>query len=199
MALPIFRRLRTLLLVVAPLLLLLAATHSPSHSTNGGPKPLDAPLYFPPTLTPTDIPPTATPELPTATPEPPTATAEPTTNVLPTPRTGPVRVGIQVGHWKSSELPDELARLRTSTGARANGLAEVDINLAVGQRVVALLQQRGIETDLLPATVPPGYEADAVVALHADGSTSARPTRLQAGYALAHLASSPTSAEHDDR
>jgi N-acetylmuramoyl-L-alanine amidase len=83
------------------------------------------------------------------------------------------RVGLQVGHWKSSELPDELARLRTSTGARAAGYAEVDINLDIAGRVAQLLQQRGIVVDILPATVPVGYDADVFVSIHADGSRSA--------------------------
>ncbi len=93
----------------------------------------------------------------------------------PTPRRTVPRVGVQVGHWKSSELPDELARLRTSAGASAGGVREVDVNLDIAQRVVALLQARGYDVDLIPATVPPSYDADAFVAIHADGSTSARP------------------------
>ncbi|GAB4116163.1 MAG: N-acetylmuramoyl-L-alanine amidase [Roseiflexaceae bacterium] len=117
--------------------------------------------------------------------EPTLATLPGTPTTIPTPTARPadipVRVGIQVGHWKSSELPEELARLRTSTGAFANGLAEVDLNLAIAQRVEKLLTSRGILVDLLPATVPPSYDADAFVALHADGSAS----RTARGYKLA--------------
>jgi hypothetical protein len=95
--------------------------------------------------------------------------------VLPTPTPRPAgtqpRVGIQVGHWKSKELPDELARLRGSTGAFVRGLSEVEVNLDVARRVEALLTARGVAVDLLPATVPPAYDADAFVALHADGAT----------------------------
>ncbi len=83
-----------------------------------------------------------------------------------------LRVGIQVGHWKSSELPDELARLRSSSGAFAGGYHEADVNLEIAKRVVALLESRGLAVDLLPATIPPGYDADAFVAIHADGSSS---------------------------
>jgi N-acetylmuramoyl-L-alanine amidase len=81
-------------------------------------------------------------------------------------------VGIQAGHWLSNELPDELARLRGSTGAFAAGYAEAAVNLDIAGRVAALLQTRGIQVDLLPATVPPSYDADAFVAIHADGSSS---------------------------
>ncbi|HVP18020.1 MAG TPA: hypothetical protein VMU36_03430, partial [Spirochaetia bacterium] len=38
---------------------------------------------------------------------------------------GPWRVGIQVGHWNIDQMPDELARLRTDTGARSGSVEEV--------------------------------------------------------------------------
>jgi N-acetylmuramoyl-L-alanine amidase len=101
----------------------------------------------------------------------PTPSAEPT----PTPRPpgAPKRIGLQVGHWKSNELPDELARLRTSSGAFAAGRTEASVNLDIAQRVARLLEQRGFVVDIIPATVPVGYDADAFVAIHADGSRSA--------------------------
>lgn len=85
---------------------------------------------------------------------------------------GPPRVGLQVGHWKSNELPDELARLRTSTGARAGNLTEAEVNLAVAQRAAKLLESVGVTVDVLPATVPPGYDADVFVAIHSDGTSN---------------------------
>jgi hypothetical protein len=107
----------------------------------------------------------------------------PTPVATPTPRPAdmPLRVGIQVGHWKSNELPAELERLRTSTGAFSDGLAEVDLNLMIARQVEKLLVARGVVVDILPATVPPGYDADAFVALHADGATS----RTKRGYKVA--------------
>jgi N-acetylmuramoyl-L-alanine amidase len=133
----------------------------------------------------TDTPaPAATFAAPTATlPAPPTATAlptaiplTPTPSQVPTPTPRPAgtvpRIGVQAGHWKTNELPDELARLRSSSGAFAGGHHEADVNLAVARRVVALLQSRGLAADLLPATIPPSYDADAFVAIHADGSAS---------------------------
>ena len=124
-----------------------------------------------PTAVPTEEPTAA----PTAVPTP-APTAEPT--AVPAP--APLRVGIQVGHWKANELPDELKKLRDNTGAYAAGVSEIEINLSIAQRVVELLQRNGIIADLLPATVPPNYQADAIIAIHADGSpsTAARGFKL---------------------
>jgi|HigsolmetaAR202D_1030399.scaffolds.fasta_scaffold10033_4 hypothetical protein len=100
----------------------------------------------------------------------PTPSVEPT----PTPRPAgtPPRVGIQVGHLNSHELPEELARLRSSTGARAGGYTEAEVNHEIAKRVAALLEAQGFIVDLIPATVPVQYDADAFVAIHADGSSS---------------------------
>ena len=135
------------------------------------------------TAAPTEPP--ATPEAtaaPTDPPAAPEATATPaivltsTPTIQPTPTVRPAgtppRIGIQVGHWLSKELPDELARLRTSSGAFAAGYAEAEVNLDIGKRVAKLLESRGMVVDLLPATIPPSYDADAFVAIHADGSRS---------------------------
>src|SRR3954447_24811207 len=78
------------------------------------------------------------------------------------------RVGLQLGHWESGELPDELAALRPDTGASAGGTNEVDVNLAIASQVATLLSARGITVDILPATIPVGYSADAFVAIHCD-------------------------------
>ena len=86
----------------------------------------------------------------------------------PKPPVGPRRVGIQVGHWKIGELPTELAKLRGAIGARWDDVQEVDINLDIARRVAALLTLKGIVVDILPATVPEGYVADAFLALHTD-------------------------------
>lgn len=103
----------------------------------------------------------------------PTTSASPQPSVVPTPSPRPAgtpwRVGLQVGHWRANELPEELARLRTSTGAVYGNLSEVQVNLDIAQRVKPLLEAEGVVVDLLPATVPPAYDADAFVALHIDG------------------------------
>src|SRR5690242_10902744 len=82
----------------------------------------------------------------------------------------PLRVGLQAGHWKSTQLPASLARLRSSTGTAAAGRTEVALNLDLANRTASLLRAQGIVVDILPATVPTGYRADAFVAIHADGN-----------------------------
>jgi hypothetical protein len=127
--------------------------------------------------------PTAEPEPepeadPTAAPEAePTVEAGPTAIPLPTPRPAdePWRIGLQIGHLRSNELPDELARLRTSTGARYGNVSETQLNESIVLRVAPILEANGIVVDILPATVPPSYAADAFLAIHADGNASSRP------------------------
>jgi N-acetylmuramoyl-L-alanine amidase len=97
---------------------------------------------------------------------------------------GPRRVGIQVGHWKTDEAPDELRRLIPQTGASWEGMNEVEVNLDVAQRIAVKLNAKGIAVDILPTTVPSGYVADAVVALHADSDG----TGERSGFKMAHNA-----------
>ncbi len=96
---------------------------------------------------------------------------------------GPVRVGLQVGHLEAVDQPDELAALRASTGAHAAGVDEVDVNRAVVDALASRLEARGFAVDVLPATVPAGYRADLVLAVHADAN--ADPARE--GYKSAHF------------
>lgn len=84
---------------------------------------------------------------------------------------GPPKVGLQVGHWQNDQLPDELERLRGSSGATAVGLAEWEVNLAIAQETKKLLEKHGIMVDILSATVPERYWADVFVAIHADGNS----------------------------
>jgi N-acetylmuramoyl-L-alanine amidase len=88
----------------------------------------------------------------------------------------PWRVGIQAGHWDVQDLPDEQARLRESTGTRWGSIREADVNLRIARGVVDRLRAAGVVVDLLPATVPAGYDADAFVAIHADDG-GGRPVR----------------------
>ncbi len=86
---------------------------------------------------------------------------------------GTLRVGLQAGHWKNSELPDELIKLRESGGGTSNGsVAEWEVNLSIAEETKTILEKEGIIVDILPATIPPAYYADVVIAIHADGSTS---------------------------
>jgi len=98
----------------------------------------------------------------------------------------PPRVGLQVGHWKTKELPDELERIRErGGGSNGGGKAEWEVNLAIVEKTASLLRNRGIIVDILPATVPEAYWADAFVAVHADGNTnpSASGFKVASGYA----------------
>lgn len=95
---------------------------------------------------------------------------------------GPPRVGIQVGHLRAGEHPEETAHLRSSTGGRAGDVDEVEVNRSVARALAACLQGRGVRAELLPARLPPRYRADALLALHADASRD--PERR--GYKSAH-------------
>lgn len=83
---------------------------------------------------------------------------------------GPPRVGLQAGHWKNNELPEELDRLKGSTGSSGGGKSEWEVNLEIAQKTKIILEEKGIQVDILPATVPPKYWADIFVSIHADGS-----------------------------
>lgn len=84
---------------------------------------------------------------------------------------GPVRVGIQIGHLDAHLHPEEHAALRWNTGGHADGIDELEVNRAVAAELVLLLEERSVEVDLLPASVPIHYSADAILSLHADSVT----------------------------
>ncbi|MGH2490487.1 MAG: N-acetylmuramoyl-L-alanine amidase [Candidatus Limnocylindria bacterium] len=97
--------------------------------------------------------------------------------------TGPRRIGIQVGHWKTDEVPKELGtRITFQTGTTWAGVEEVDVNMDIAERMKAQLTARGYVVDILPTTIPPGYLADVFVALHADGDE----TEEKSGFKIAH-------------
>jgi hypothetical protein len=85
---------------------------------------------------------------------------------------GEKRVGLQAGHWKNDEVPAELGRLQA--GATGGGKQEWEVNLDVAQRAATLLAANGVAVDVLPATVPPHYQANVFVAIHADGDPAGR-------------------------
>ncbi len=97
---------------------------------------------------------------------------------------GPLRVGLQAGHWKAAEAPDELEKLRVNTGTSAAGITEWEVNLKIAEETKKLLEKEGIVVDLLPATIPPDYWADAFIAIHADGNadTGASGYKVAAPY-----------------
>lgn len=119
---------------------------------------------------PTSAPPTSAP--PTATAPPPAATATPAPTAAPTADpAAPPRVGLQVGHWRIEEHPDEMARLRKFSGAYYRGYDEWEVNIIIAEAVRARLEAAGVVVDLLPAKVPMGYAADAFLSIHVDGVT----------------------------
>jgi N-acetylmuramoyl-L-alanine amidase len=87
----------------------------------------------------------------------------PTFSPSSTPTAPPRRViGLLAGHWQYD-----------SGAVCPDGLREVDITLAVAQRVAVLLRDRGYEVDILPEAdedaIPwRGYRGLAFVSLHAD-------------------------------
>lgn len=93
----------------------------------------------------------------------------------------PTKVALQVGHLYNDQVPDELAALKGNTGASGGGKTEAQVNLRIAELTAEILQQQGIAVEVLPATVPPDYWADAFIAIHADGSTDSRT----AGYKVA--------------
>jgi hypothetical protein len=83
---------------------------------------------------------------------------------------GPLKVGIQVGHWQNESMPKELENLERNTGANWGGVTEASVMLVISELVQEQLQAAGIEAELLPAAVPPGYVADVFLSIHADGN-----------------------------
>jgi len=71
----------------------------------------------------------------------------------------PPKVGIVAGHYESD-----------SGAVCPDGLQEVEINLAIAEKVVALLRRKGYQVELLGELDEAlfGYQADAFVSLHSD-------------------------------
>ncbi len=96
------------------------------------------------------------------------------------PLTGPWVVAVQPGHWDIKELPPELYRLRNNSGAEWGSVREANINKAVVDALIPMLEAKGWHAIEVPATVPPGLRVDAFVAVHADSTsdTSRRGWKL---------------------
>ncbi len=82
----------------------------------------------------------------------------------------PWRVGVQIGHYENNTVPPELTGLLGNTGATWGALTEADINAPIVDGIIRYLEAEGVTVDRLPATVPPGYLADAFISVHADGN-----------------------------
>jgi N-acetylmuramoyl-L-alanine amidase len=103
------------------------------------------------------------------------------------PPEGPVRIGLQAGHWKAAEVPDYLSDLR-SNGTNGGGKAEWEVNLEIAKRTAGRLEKLGYVVDVLPTTVPPAYRAHLFIAIHADGALDPAAT----GYRVAAPRRDPT-------
>lgn len=88
----------------------------------------------------------------------------------------PPKVGLQVGHWKNAELPKELEKLIGSTGTSGGGKVEWEVAYKIAEQTAQILKENNIEVDILPATIPKEYWADAFISIHADGSLDTSKT-----------------------
>jgi hypothetical protein len=102
-----------------------------------------------------------------------------------------VRVGLQVGHWRNSEAAYPY---NAQDGATWNGHKEAEINLAIAEGAATLLRERGYTVDLMPTVMPKQYQADVVVAIHADGGPSDRR-----GFFADHSAAGSSATKGEDR
>jgi hypothetical protein len=93
---------------------------------------------------------------------------------------GPVKVALQVGHWKSNEAPEEQKRLRGNTGATGGGKSEWEVNMRIAEETARILKEKGISVEILPTTIPPDYFADVFVSIHADGNLDTTKTGYKA-------------------
>jgi hypothetical protein len=89
---------------------------------------------------------------------------------VPNRHSGPRWVTLQVGHWNTNNLPEELQHLTDHTGAYAGGVSEVSVNEAVARLTAQRLFERGFSVDIIDATVPLSYTTDLFISLHADGN-----------------------------
>ena len=82
----------------------------------------------------------------------------------------PRRVGIQIGHWQTEDVPKEYGtRILAQTGTSWAGVTEVEVTMEIADRMANLLSAQGVKVDILPTTVPAGYLADVFISLHLDG------------------------------
>lgn len=94
------------------------------------------------------------------------------------------KIALQVGHLRNDEVPAEMSQLeRNGPGATWGELTEREVVHEIATRTAAMLRADGYEVDVLPATVPSGYYADAFVSIHADGN----PDESVRGYKTAHF------------
>jgi len=96
----------------------------------------------------------------------------------------PNRIGIVAGHWQHD-----------SGAVCEDGLREVDINLDVAQRVVALLTQSGFDAEILAEFAPEltNYQGTALISIHSDSCSVPEAT----GFKVAHVSASVVPEAED--
>ncbi|MCA9308396.1 N-acetylmuramoyl-L-alanine amidase [candidate division WWE3 bacterium] len=88
---------------------------------------------------------------------------------------GPIKIGLQAGHWKTNEMPDEQNRIKESGGGTTGfGIPEWEVALKIAELTKQNLEKEGYTVDILPATIPENYWADVFVSIHADGNLDPR-------------------------
>ncbi|MCL4395808.1 MAG: N-acetylmuramoyl-L-alanine amidase [Chloroflexi bacterium] len=133
-----------------------------------------------------------------------TATATPVATATPIPIPD---VAIVAGHY-SKDQPGNVATIHDTGSVCPDGLKEVDINLSVAQKTLALLGQMGYRTTLFeefdsrfkdPAVGRvPDFRSKAFLSIHSDACVTGPEYPLATGWKGAHA--EPSSApEEDDR
>jgi hypothetical protein len=89
-----------------------------------------------------------------------------------------------VGHWKLEELPAELEGFKVYSGSYWGGYDEWEVNMMIAVALREQLEAADVIVELLPATVPIGYQADAFVSIHIDGVTGSQ-AEWRRGYKVA--------------
>jgi N-acetylmuramoyl-L-alanine amidase len=79
-------------------------------------------------------------------------------------------VGLQVGHMNNQNPPTELRWISRNTGSSGAGTTEPAVAYTIAMETKRLLEQHGVQVDIIPAVVTPGYQADAFISIHTDGS-----------------------------
>lgn len=103
---------------------------------------------------------------------------------------GPIKIGLQVGHYKRLEMPDEFSNIRDNGGGTSGlGRTEWEVMLVIAEETKEILEEEGYVVDILPATVPEDYWADAFISIHADGNLD----NSISGYKVAPYARDRTS------
>lgn len=122
---------------------------------------------------------------PSTAPPSPTPSLTPAPEPTPTPTPGPPKIGVVAGHWQND-----------SGAICEDGLQEVEINLDVARRVVALLRRAGYDAEVLAEFAPQlnGYQAAAFVAIHSDSCLNIPEAT---GFKVARVTNSAVPYEED--